>query len=327
MAHLKVCFVKIVGPTVSYTKNQHYVWRHYLDAWAEAGSFWCYRQRDKKLFPTKPKAVASETYFYEIHKFSEEDIAFLEAFINRASDKRLRDLNLDFLRLKQLSFELRERLQYANLPQEAEVALERELRIAEKTLGEHYHTGVENKNADILECLRRQDASFYNDETRCGDFLYFICHQYFRTARMRRVITDVARPIPGHDPHRTGNVECHLYATNVSVGLFRERRAYKIVFLQNATATPFITGDQPIINLLDPHGTNDLELFYPLSPLLAMILSKDNNKFPTQNRHMTELEIEHYNHAIYERSEDQLYASEKAYLQALVSIDKHLFSI
>jgi hypothetical protein len=103
-------------------------------------------------------------------------------------------------------------------------------------------------------------------------------------------------------PSQAGNVECHLYATNVSVGLFRERRAYKIVFLQNTTATPFITGDQPIINLLDPHGTNDLELFYPLSPLLAMILSKDNTKFPTQSRHMTDLEIEHYNNAIHERS-------------------------
>ncbi len=137
--------MKTIGPTVSYTKNQHYVWRHYLNAWAEFGSFWCYRQQEKRVFPTKPRAIANETYFYEVHKLTEEDIEFLNAFIARATDKRLRDLHWDFLQLTQKSFSLREQLQNMQLPQEVGVALERELRIAETTLGEHYHTGIENR--------------------------------------------------------------------------------------------------------------------------------------------------------------------------------------
>jgi len=59
---------------------------------------------------------------------------------------------------------------------------------------------------------------------------------------------------------------------------------------------------------------------------LAMILSKDQQKFPIHSRNVGELKIEHYNHLVYEESEDQLYASDEAYLQALVSIDKHLGS-
>jgi hypothetical protein len=47
--------------TESNAKNQHYVWQHYLSAWATGGTFCCYRQKDKKLFPTQPKAVASQT--------------------------------------------------------------------------------------------------------------------------------------------------------------------------------------------------------------------------------------------------------------------------
>lgn len=319
--------MKAVGPTISYTKNQHYVWRHYLDAWAQAGSFWCYRQQTRKLFPTKPKAVGNETYFYEIHKLTSGDIAFLEFFIDRAADQRLRDLNREFLRLSQRSFQIREQLQHADLPSEAKVALKRELQISEKTLGEQYHTSIENKTIGILSCLRRQDTTFYDNTQLCGDFLYFLCHQFFRTARVRKAIAAVSRwPFPGHDPRRTGNVECRIYATNVSVGLFRERRAYKIVFISNTTAKPFITGDQPVVNLLDPHATEDIELYYPLSPILAMILSKDHNKFPMPSRNATELEIEYYNHKIYETSEDQLYASDEAYLRALVSVDKYLFS-
>lgn len=316
--------MKTVSPTVSYTKNQHYVWRHYLGAWAKTGPFWCYRQGNKKVFPTTPKNVANETYFYEIHRLTVEDKAFLEAYIACVPDERLRDLHHEFISFTQRSFDLRDQLQHVQLRKEAKESLERELRIVEKTLEEHYHTGIENDNVDVIESLKRQDATFYQDDKRCGNFLYFICNQYFRTTKMRHAIAAVPRPLPGHDPHRTANLECHMYATSVSASLIQEARAYKIVFLPNATTIPFITGDQPIINLLDPHATDDLELYYPLAPTLAMMLSKDQSKWLTQGRNVSSLEVERYNHLIYEISEDQLYTNDEAYLRALVSIDKHL---
>ncbi|WP_035715725.1 DUF4238 domain-containing protein [Bradyrhizobium genomosp. I (2014)] len=44
--------------------NQHYVWAHYLDAWAE-NRFFCWRQSEKKLFPGQPKVEAKERDFYK----------------------------------------------------------------------------------------------------------------------------------------------------------------------------------------------------------------------------------------------------------------------
>jgi len=58
-------------------KNQHYVWQHYLNAWATDGTFCCYRQKDSKLFPTQPKAIASQTYFYEAQQLTAGDINLL----------------------------------------------------------------------------------------------------------------------------------------------------------------------------------------------------------------------------------------------------------
>lgn len=249
---------------------------------------------------------------------------FLNSIVERATDPALRQLNRDYIRLNQMSFVLRDRMENANIPSEAKVALARELRIAEKTLGEHYHTGLENKSAPFLRALLNQDLTFYEDAQKAGDFFYFICNQYFRTARMRHALAAVPRPVPGHDPRRTGNVECHIYATNVGASLVRERRAYRITFLINGTKTPFITGDQPIINLLDPNTTDDLELYYPLSPALSVILCKDAEKFPNQNRRVSELEVERYNHAIFEHSEDQLYGNDEVYLRQLAEIEKHL---
>ena len=67
--------------TAPNSKNQHYVWQHYLNAWAAEGTFCCFRHKDRHLFTTQPKSVASETYFYEAHQLTEADRKFIEAII------------------------------------------------------------------------------------------------------------------------------------------------------------------------------------------------------------------------------------------------------
>jgi Protein of unknown function (DUF4238) len=108
--------------------------------------------------------------------------------------------------------------------------------------------------------------------------------------------------------------------------LSRENTTYRIAFLKNVTTAPFITGDQPVVNMLDPKATNDLELYYPLSPSLAMVLAKDAGKFPDRERNVTTFEVERYNYEIYDRSEDQLYSNDLAYLRDLVSMGKHMLA-
>lgn len=308
-------------------KNQHYVWRNYLNAWAAGGTFCCYRQKDKKLFPTQPKAVASETYFYETQQLSDYDIKFLGDFISRATDIRLRELNREYVEMTQLTFKLRERLKSTDLLPEVRTALEEELRWVERNLGERYHSGIENKCQDILDSLRSGDDTFYKNELSCVDFFYFLSLQYFRTAKMRDGLRNIPSYIPGHDPRRTANILNHIHATNVGAGLFRERNAYRIVFFKNDTSIPFITGDQPVLNMLDPKTTDDVELYYPLSPKLALILTKDTARFPDRERSVTAFEVERYNYAIYSESEDQIYSNDAVYLRCLVAIGKHVLAI
>jgi hypothetical protein len=303
------------------TKLQHYVWQHYLNAWAANGTFCCYRQKDKKLFPTQPKAVASETYFYETEQLTAGDIKFLENFISKATDERLRELNLDYVEMTQRTFVLRDNLKRTNVISDR-IAMEHELRWIEKNLVERYHSGIESRCLDILDSLRSADNAFYEDALRCSDFLYFLSLQYFRTAKMRKGVSDVPSYVHDHDPRRTANILNHIHATNVGAALFRERSAYRIVFLKNGNSVPFIAGDQPILNMLDPQATDDLALFYPLSPGLAMMLTKDAKAFPDRERSVTSLEVERYNYAIYSTSEDQIYSNDPTYLRGLVEIGK-----
>ncbi|MCR1344894.1 DUF4238 domain-containing protein [Acidithiobacillus ferrooxidans] len=308
------------------TKNQHYVWRHYLNAWTVDSSFCCYRQKDKKLFQTQPKAIASETYFYEIQQLTDGDMVFLEDIISRTTNERLRELNRDYVKMTQIPFQLRELLKNTDLNPEARVALEEKLRWAKRNLIERYHTGIENKCQDILDSLRNMNDAFYKDEVRCGDFLHFLSHQSFRTAKMRDGLSKIPNYILGHAPRRTANILNHILATNVSVGLFRERNAYRIIFLTNDTLIPFVTGDQPVLNMLDPEASDNIELYYPLSPNLAVIVTKDAARFPDRKRGVTTFEVERYNYAIYCNSEDQIYSSESNYLGCLVAMEKHVLA-
>jgi hypothetical protein len=89
---------------------------------------------------------------------------------------------------------------------------------------------------------------------------------------------------------------------------------------------PFIAGDQPVINMLDPFATNDLELFYPLSPGLAIVLSKDTVKFRNRQLPVTTFEVERYNYAIYSKSEDQVYSNDESYLRSIVAMGKNVLA-
>ena len=97
--------------------------------------------------------------------------------------------------------------------------LRSELEAVEKTIGERYHTGVEDKAVPILELLRTEDATFYDEISRASDFIHFLTLQYFRTARMRNATTRIPLKVPWN-PHRTWPIESFIYATNVGASLF-----------------------------------------------------------------------------------------------------------
>ena len=141
---------------------------------------------------------------------------------------------------------------------------------------------------------------------------------------MRADLGSTLSYVPGHDPRRTAHILQHILANNLGSSLFLERKTYRIVFLRNVSSISFITGDQPVINMLDPKTTtHDVELCYPLSPNLAITLMKDSTKFPGRERIVNFLEVERYNYEIYSMSEDQLYSSDSDYLQGLAAIGKH----
>lgn len=303
------------------TANQHYVWQYYLRAWGAPKKIWCMRLGQAEPFPTTPRNVASGRFFYEFEELTPDDLAYVEQLISQSSDEGLREVNRGWVRYFQATFAIRRQLADRDVEPAARVELETELRKIEKTIGETFHGGTEKRAIPILDALRREDATFYDDDVEaCSTFIQFITHQYFRTSKLRNAMNAIEHPLP-HDMKRTWPIEAFIYATNVGASLFRQRSQCRITFLRNRSATPFIAGDQPVINLSGVE-VEELNFFYPLTPNLAMIYSTDPSRYAGPSVDLGSIAVESYNFRIYAKSETQIFGNDPDYLKALSQLPK-----
>lgn len=304
----------------SLPKNQHYVWRHYLSAWAEDGKVWCLRAPQQSPFQANLTKVGSETYFYRIYELDANDLAYLEGIISHANGNGLADINRGWIELFQRAFAIRRALGETAIGSRNRAQLDAVLDEIAKSIGEYYHTAIENQAKPLLAQLRAKDAAFFEDDESAMNFVLFIVHQYFRTANMRNRMYRLPRMIP-HEPQRTWPIESYIYATNVGASLFAQRRSYRITFLENASETGLIAGDQPVINLND-HNDEHLCLYYPLSPWLSMVLSAEPKRFPEERATIGRLQAETFNFQIHSKSDSQIYSADAAYLQSMAAVPK-----
>jgi hypothetical protein len=92
----------------------------------------------------------------------------------------------------------------------------------------------------------------------------------------------------------------------------RQQRIQNI-FYENPTPTKLITCDQPVFNI---HAVGalgqipeEVELYYPVTPTLAIMLSKKSH-----NKTLTESEARELNSWVREMSHEQIYSASQEFL-------------
>jgi len=114
------------------------------------------------------------------------------------------------------------------------------------------------------------------------------------------------------------DVLSYLVAMNLGLGLYADRAAFRVVVVQNDTDTPFITADQPVINL---HATFDgkppekLEFYYPLSPTKAMLLVEPSSGWG--DIPITSISVNNFNTIMVRNSHEQVFSNSKEYLTSI----------
>ncbi len=252
-------------------KLHHYVPRFYLRAWAEKDLIYCLQSG--RICRPNIRNVCAENHFYVLQHLSAEDITFLREAIIKESPEALKSSHEQMVRILNLPHIA---MQYLEAWGRAASPAMREVERMISELNENLHTSVEEKFRPYLSSMIAGDLSFLRDPSEAAVFYWGLAVQYARTNHVKRV-QRLFDPKRAALYRRLANPLAHIIAMNVGRSLFAERDRHSVVLLDNASAIPFITADQPIINIAS-NPKDDLgvptkfELYYPLSPTKAMLL-------------------------------------------------------
>jgi hypothetical protein len=297
-------------------KRQHYVFQRYLKAWANDGNVWVRRHGNREAFHTTTPNVAVERHFYRLQTLTPEDLTLIRRALLDNAPIYVRERCELLIHNFTVPLELKRVLDPAQPHfEEMSAWLDERIINAEEDL----HCDVEYGLIPALDDMLNGKTDFYFESSSAQEFIHAIFIQYMRTKKMRESFATIDRTaVPGSDMKRCGNIFALIAAMRVADSFYRDRNKYKIVLFDNETDIPFITGDQPIINVHATFGSGTsperLELFYPLSPKRAMALFESATGLSTA---LSTNEVQKYNELIARNSHEQVFSDSHEYLEGL----------
>ena len=312
-------------------KSQHYVFRSYLKPWSANKSIWCLREG--LVFRPNLAGVACERFFYRSYPLSDGERDFVTKVMIEVdgTPEPLKQILHRFLDLYCLAHEAKENLKAYALTvqpeQESELVMltEREQRLHSliENGAEDWLAGIEDDFLPFLLQMREGRTSFYENFKSAGPFILGLCVQSARTKQLQEAALRVMGPeIEGRNTRHMMSIVAHLMAIRLSSNLFRDRTSFKVEIIENESDAPFVTTDQPVINL---HGDADpasappdrLEFFYPVSPKRAMVFLEKNTSIPLR---AGELSVNSYNVRMAQHSHEQIFSDSQEYLESFSKI-------
>jgi hypothetical protein len=296
-------------------KLHHFVPRFYLRSWAEKEKIHCLQ--DGRVYRPNVRNVCATNYFYTLQRLSAEDMTFLREAIITGSPNALKETHEQMVRILMLPYVAKERLEHLGGAGSAGIA-EADRLIVE--LNENLHTDIEDQFRPFLDGMIAGDISFLTDVAKTAVFYWCLAVQYARTNHVKQV--DRLPSDRAAMYRRLANPLVHMVATNVGCSLFVDRERYSLVLLQNSSSTPFVTADQPIINIACPPN-NDLEvptkfeLYYPLSPTKAMLLLEPGSGNQPSTTAISETAARQYNLRLAAHANRQVLATSATVLEEI----------
>ena len=297
-------------------RKQHYVWRHYLRAWASDEKIYCLR--DGNLFQSNLMGIANKRDFYRLKELDQADIDLIKKLVIDASPTFLQKYHQNLLNMFLAPFKLMNDIRSKGLSSDQIESAFDEIVI---NFEEEMHSIIECTAITHLEMLQKGDTSFFeNDDDRIS-FLNYIAVQHMRTDRIKSgVISSFKIKSDSINIDKIWNILSHILSTNIGYSLCQDGDKLKMVLIVNHTSAPFITGDQPIINTFGvgrSMGTivENLELYYPISPAFAILITENKQLIKEKIELTDEKEVHGYNHGIILESKDQIYADNPSILE------------
>lgn len=327
--------------------KQHYVWQRYLQSWAvKKNSVYLLLDKKTNLKPTNTAKILSQRYFYSIDGLTIDNIKRIEKIFLRHSSLEI-DLLTAWLNPVKKNISRLNDLEQIQGP--AAKKSRETIHCQFKNKMEDIHFKIEVSAATFLDKLQLGDMTFleknnYNPRT-IGTFMKYICVQYFRTKKRRDKMEAIihafrkeASEMQKKSPTKKRTEEissvenlwthfnlaysliAYILAIKMSVDMSSKiiENKYQFILLENTSKTPFITSDQPVVNIcanLEEKTTEELELYYPISPTKSLLICK---KAP-DHKVCDDALAKFYNDKIAEQSFGYMIANNEDVLKSYVS--------
>lgn len=295
-------------------RKQHHVWKAYLRAWATKEKLWVLQ--DGRIRSADIEDVAVQHDFYKLNTLTATDVEFIRKIFIAPLRPHARRVAENYMAMFSMWVTLRESVSDEQAAANPELAkfLEEQIINAE----EDFHSGMEERVAPLIETARKGDIGFFGNERHAMILVHFLSVQNFRTSGVKARVIKRFREKMNFDISRSWNIISHILATAVGSSLYVERRDRPLILLENSTDRPFITSDQPTVNLLggdcDDKSPEYLALYYPISPKYALLLDEPGHSCGFANRSLTTADIQKLNEAEAKGSYRQVFSGSEATL-------------
>ena len=286
---------------VTIKHRQHYVFQAYLKSWVRNNQIWCARNKEK-IFAANTVNVAQERDFYRIKDINNDEMRFLSLIWKKQPQETEEILQKQLsitqkpLQWKSTGESLKQAMKnsiYAgkDMPQTILDQFDYAEKFTESVVNdmiEDIYSEKEARFMEYIELLKSKDITFYTspyvpknqlfDNTK-REFLYLLILQHFRTKAMRQrwiksgedILKSGICEVLGINSKnlRLEHLSHHVFwlAESLVADVLHDKNAH-ITLLCNDTSFPFITTDQPVINLCanyqDPTDeVTEMVYYYP----------------------------------------------------------------
>lgn len=293
--------------------RQHHVWQEYLRSWAGPdGRVFCLQ--NGRVFPSGTTVLGMEIDFYKVHTLTEKDIALVKLLASHETHHRIIRENIE----RFLHYVLAPSILEVRYPESLEdTGVARELDAYKTNVVDEHHTFFERSFLPLLSASLRGDISWYQDGLNRIAFCTYIAAQNLRTRRVKNRAIARVKERGGVDISRVWNILAVVFAFNAGFSMYAEGRP--LILVRNQTFIPFLTGDQPVINLNADGETEpkSLSFYYPLSPYLALYFAEPEKPQQIPAVIETADTVTHLNIRLARTCHSQVYASTAEGLEAI----------
>jgi len=263
-------------------------------ALATNGQIYCFRAG--KIFKTSPDNIEQQNYFHKSNPINIDEINLANYYIC-IFDPEVKEPLSGLLKIYNITANTNDYLIKCGI--------------------EDFHGIVESNFIPVLAKLYEADLSFLGISKEKSDFSFFIGCQYSRTNNMRsRFITSKIAVPEKVDKENIAKI--FSLSTSAIIANWIYSKA-KLQFLNNKTSEPFITVDQPVFNLKGTESIeialSEFELFYPISPLQAIIIA-ENNTQPLMVFEDVE-RVKWFNSKMWKNAKEKIYAKDEENLKII----------